>query len=278
MVYQSRQFIGTWFPSVVPDPLELPISFKNTLIESYCCQWEKCPSSQKIHLQLCFRLLKKSTLTGAIAAIGLPGVHLEHSKGSWEQCLKYCSKSESRLEGPYQSLSTKSTAISTSSDVLGSLKRMTPLELIDLQPTLWRNYRTLKEISLEVNPLPARDTMPEVWWLWGAPGTGKSKIAHLIGSFSGFHSVSLDEPYFNSYTQQPLLLFDDISAETWITGTFFKKVCDRYALNLRRKLDTPIPLNSPLIIFTSNFSPYECFPKEPTEALNRRIKYIKYFG
>jgi len=63
--------------------------------------WQKeKAASGKVHIQAYIKMVKTTRLTGMKELLGM--VHAEVAKGNDEQCVAYCSKEDTRLEGPWE--------------------------------------------------------------------------------------------------------------------------------------------------------------------------------
>lgn len=277
MPYQSKRWIGTLF--IEGQCTGLPEGLQKPGVTMSMGQLERCPKTGKEHLQFYVELLKKSTISGTKKLIDMPTAHLESARGSSLQCIEYCSKEDTRIGGPweYKQKMTESPSTLKEWDVLDSLQKMTVRELLMEKPTLWRNIQALTKVKEIMRKQISRTQMPNVVWLWGDAGTGKSMIAYKIAEYVGDYYVKCkEEQYWNGYEQQKLIIVDDIG-EGDMTGSSYKSLCDRYAYKVKRKLESPVDINSDWIIFTSNYSPTEVFKKDDHRAITRRIKILKYF-
>ena len=63
-------------------------------------QLERAPTTGQLHLQAYVELASKRTLS--VLCDWLPGAHFEIARGNAESNIQYCSKSDSRVDGPWE--------------------------------------------------------------------------------------------------------------------------------------------------------------------------------
>lgn len=69
----------------------------------YCIyQIEQCPKTNKYHYQGYIEFVGKKTYTFIQKLSGLKTAHLEIRRGSQQDAVAYCSKSESQVGGPWE--------------------------------------------------------------------------------------------------------------------------------------------------------------------------------
>ena len=90
-----------WIDEHDPEPLNL---IDKTNIQFIIAQIEKCPSTNRIHLQgYCECLSKKSMRLKTIRKqFNDQSIHVDIRRGNQEQAISYCSKLESRVAGPFE--------------------------------------------------------------------------------------------------------------------------------------------------------------------------------
>lgn len=97
-----RRCCITWF---VPELGPRPSYYKATVealphIRHAVWQVERAPTTGRLHLQM-YAEFRSPVRPHAIQR-HFPGAHVEESKGSYEQNKAYCTKEETRVEGPFR--------------------------------------------------------------------------------------------------------------------------------------------------------------------------------
>jgi len=202
--------------------------------------------------------------------------HLERSKGTAIENIKYCSKDGHVLIGAGKPA------------IQG---RRTDLEAIKLDidngkcyNDLWNDHfshmcQYRKSFAEYIDSRNAkRTTMPDVFIYWGATGTGKTRKAM---EFSDDPFIYMGGGWFDGYTGQSVAIFDefeggDVPFELW------KRLCDRYPLRVPIKGGS-VNWNPRIIIFTSNRDPRNWWrdvdkPDGWWDQFQRRTKEIVHFN
>lgn len=203
----------------------------------------------------------------------LGGLKKLHNSIHWEPCINldasinYCMKDknyviqDNRKQGKRNDLS----------DAIECLREKGLKTLKNEHPEVYVKYHSgLEKLVNETQP--ERDFKPYVTWLWGSPGTGKTRYVNdreksLWISDNNFK-------FWNGYENQEAVCFDDLR-ESDITFTQLLKVLDRYAMTVPIK-GGHRNFNSKRIYITCPFPPTEFFTNtnEKIEQLTRRIDQI----
>ena len=114
-------------------------------------------------------------------------------------------------------------------------------------------------------------------WLVRDTGTGKSKIAHLIGQYVGDYFTKDSTKWWDHYDGQQYIIVDDYRGE-W-QPQYILTTVDRYPKLVEYKGGYQ-QLQGTFFLFTSNKTMEECYSqtdKRTMNALQRRIKqYVTY--
>lgn len=73
-----------------------------TKIQFITWSLEKCPKTEKLHIQGFITVKSPVRLTGIKKLLSSPGIHAEMVRGSLEQNMAYTSKTETHVDGPWQ--------------------------------------------------------------------------------------------------------------------------------------------------------------------------------
>lgn len=257
-------------------------TINNPTVEDKPLEWEKVKylifqkekgEEGTIHLQgyVCFTQNMRISALKKLNA----RAHWEKRRGSHAQAKAYCSKDETRVEGPWekgeepaQGKRTDLAEIKSKLDSGASLK-----EISNDHFNSWCRYRqsfaTYKQLQQ-----PKRDFKTKVAVIWGPTGVGKSRfVQEKAGEDCYWKS---DQKWWDGYTNQTHVCLDDFYG--WIKYHDMLRLLDRYPLQLETK-GGQVEFNSQYIWITSNKHPREWWKdlsEEKYAALERRIELICY--
>ena len=223
------------------------------------------------HLQGYLELAAKLRLGGVRKLRGLGRGHFELRRGTQEQAIAYCHKAD---QDPFEDGVRFSSKQGNRVD-LESLKALidsgaTESELADAHFGSYIRYgRGIERYRQLRAPRVARAV--DVYVLWGAPGTGKTRFVFEREPLLWISSDPTLQ-WFDGYQGEPAALIDDFTGSIATTPAFLLRLLDRYP--------TKVPIKGGFvqwvperIYITSNQPPP--FGMENTinvEALLRRIK------
>jgi hypothetical protein len=212
-------------------------------------------------------------------AKGLTGVkcindraHWEIRQGTHEQAVAYCTKEDTRVDGPWEQgdppQQGRRSDLDEVKDMLDS--GASELEVADSHFGSWvryhrafRAYRLLKVVER------TEKTICTV--TFGPTGTGKSM--ELAQAYPGAFWKP-NSRWWDGYEGQEHVVIDEFYG--WLPYDFLLRLCDRYPLYLETKGGT-VAFVSKYIHFTSNQAP-EFWYKHNFAPLERRLEYIYYKG
>jgi len=232
------------------------VEFNKDVVKYICWGDEVCPDTGREHLQG-FVVFKK---TGRIPQVkrwlGSDSVHVESRRGSKDQARDYCFKAGgSKFEfGEFESL--------TKEELFKKPKRF----IVENYPEFYcRFHRVINENQ----PKGEKWRGVDVVWIWGAPGTGKTREVMEMDEV-----YKLDYPYkwFDGYYGEDILLLDDYVEDAIPRGQLLN-LLDGYRQRLETKGGHTWALWTKVYI-TSN--------KDPTlwwdAALERRVSMCRRAG
>lgn len=227
------------------------------------------------HLQGYLELSKKKTLGGVKKLQPCFGrAHWEPARGTVSQNIAYCSK-----DGQSYSRGEPSVGQGMRSDLgalVEDLKNGRDLKDVALEnPELYCRYRGgLRDLANWAN-LSVRKP-PRVIYIWGPPGTGKSRYAFSCNEESTWSYPG--NGWFDGYKGQAVAIFDDFDDDQSTNGGIsigmFLKLLDRYPVDVPVKGGF-VQWRPTKIILTSNRdfeSLYRSAHWSQYEAIKRRIK------
>lgn len=204
-----------------------------------------------------------------------PGAHLEARKGTSEQASTYCKK-----DNDFNESGELSVAQGSRTDLITLRDRVragtSDLELADECFATWCQYgRQLRLYRGLCNPPKMRPEL-SVFYLWGAAGTGKTRLSRLDALQRGTCWISSDPTlqWFDGYSGESSVILDDYRGGA----------PDSTILRLLDIYEHRVPVkggfeswNPDRIYITSNADP-ETLHGEVHAAFRRRIKKVIHFS
>lgn len=238
-------------------------------------QGEECPTTKRKHLQGYVQLTKQLGFVRVKEIFGCDTMHLEAAKGTAEDNIKYCTKEETRWLPPVQrgeckkqgkrtDLEAVATAIRGGAK-LKDLAENNPKEFMLYHKGMLAYKRVVKP------PLPRNE--PEVYFLYGSPGCGKSRLVlellkndMLEGNV--YFADDVKERWFDGYDGQNIVVFDDFEGNFPIRSIL--RLLDRVPLQLPFKGGF-CTIEATKFFFTSNHPPETFYNEVSHDAWMRRI-------
>lgn len=239
-----------------------------------CYQLESCPETGRRHVQGYARFssqLRISTLQGA-----MPGGHFEIAKGKEEENIAYCTKQESRVDGPWihgePAKPGKRTDIAKAREIVISGGGMR--KVVDEV----NSYQAIKcaEVILKYKEKP-RSWKPEVRWYHGSTGSGKTRSA--VEEFPDAYVTSRNLKWWEGYDAHDVVIVDDYRKD-FCTFHELLRLLDRYEFRIENKGGSRQFL-AKVIVVTCPWKPDVLYGNRSGEdigQLMRRIDAVQLFG
>lgn len=241
-------------------------------------QKERSPTTDAEHLQGYIQFSSPQRMA-RVKRIVSKSTHIERSKGSSQQNVEYCSKEQTRLEGPWQWGQVTSQGMRRDLKTLVEQvqQNKSNLEIYEENPVgfvKWKKYIGHAR-NMELAKRSAKFRTVETIVLYGDAGTGKTRYAmereksiYIVPDPEG------NRVWFDGYEGQEAILIDDFYG--WIKYHYLLRILDGYQIRLQTKGGFVHGCWNRVYI-TSNKHPREWYKIGFTAALKRRITKCIHF-
>lgn len=134
-------------------------------------------------------------------------------------------------------------------------------------------YKTLRQIALDnLSPEPV---VRRCLWLYGTPGSGKSRVAHKLFPNAYWKNVN---KWWDGYRGESTVVMDDY--DTHVLFSFLKRWADRYKV-IGEVKGSSVGLSYSQFVVTSNFTPQQLADKDlsidsvTVKAIERRFLIVQ---
>ncbi len=198
-----------------------------------------------------------------------PRCHWEPMRKSITVNIAYCSKSETKVDGPWQHgvkpHPGKRNDIYDVQDML--LKGKSMLKIANRHfPVFVKFHRGMEKYQLLITP--PRNARPQIFIFWGRSGIGKTRLVRDTFPQAWFKPKS---KWWDSYNSHDVVVFDEFYS--WISFDNLLRILDWYPLVLETKGGC-VQYTTSVHVFTSNTDPRTWYSQQPNsrrEALFRRF-------
>lgn len=243
---------------------ELDINFWNDMLDKIkfiVIGEEICPETQRKHWQIAVSFNSPRSLN-SIIKIAKPR-HVEVCYKSLQVNEKYCEKDGNLIlkHGDYSKQGHR-TDLELACDVImngGSMSDIEPVMLVKYDKGLTK----LRELHQ-----PDRNFKPNVLWIWGSAGVGKTKFAV---EYDDNHYIKDGTQWWDNYDHENTIIIDDFDAR-WPYRDFLR-LLDRYKYQGQIKGGF-VKINSKNIIITCEFPPQQFWSGNELKQVTRRIDKI----
>lgn len=226
------------------------------------------------HLQGYMQLKKKQRPSAILKKLPVK-LHLETAKGTAQQNINYCTKSD---PAPVQhgecTVKGQRSDLSVATEMIVKQKA-TIQQVMNEHPDVFVKYHK-GLLALHEGLQPKRDynTKQVVLWIYGPAGTGKTRFA--FDEF-GPENVYVKDgtKWWDGYSHQKCILVDDFDG-TWPFRNFLRFL-DRYAFQGECK-GGYLEINSPFIVVTCEFPPDHYWAANELAQVVRRLDNIVHFN
>jgi len=218
------------------------------------------------HLQAYATFLTAITLTALKKS--LPRAHLLVANGTDEENKKYCSKDNTNIYevGTPRVGQGQRTDIKDISQKIKN-REITIEDCMFDYPEMYLRYSRSLEKMFNAVMVP-RTQPPQVIWLYGKAGTGKSRFC--IEKHPS-HYIKDGTPWWDNYTQQEAIIIDDFDNN--IPYRTLLRILDRYAYQGQVK-GSYVQIASPYIYITCEFKPSHFWEANELAQIVRRLTSV----
>lgn len=223
------------------------------------------------HLQGYIYYSDKATFKSVKSALG-DRAHIEVAKASAEQNRNYCVKQGNILcelgTLPQQG---KRTDLDVVKKILKETGRVSDVV------TVVTSYQSIRAAEVLIRYIePKRNTVPQVIWLWGPTGTGKTRIAvDLCGPDVWMSGRNLK--WWDGYDGHKNVIIDDFRGD-FCSFHELLRILDRYEYRIEVKGGSRQLLATKIIITSCSPPDKVYYTREDIGQLLRRITETRYVG
>ena len=251
--------------------------FENLEDCKYCCgQLEIGNAESTKHIQS-FAVFKNPKSFDRVRVL-FPTAHIDVVNGTNTQCRDYCTKSETKVEEPFEfgtfAEMRARTDVKNFFDLLDS--GATDMEIRELYPQLYlKEFKKMNELRLirkkEIYSKQCRDV--EVTYIFGSSGVGKSTyVNELVANDSVFRVDSFDKAAFTDYAGEDTLVIDEFKGQ--INLQFMNRLLDCFPLKVRG-LCSLLPACFTKIYIISNFAYKDLYKPEQIENAGQYAGFVR---
>lgn len=258
----ARDWMLTLRKQDCPDASTLQTHFAAMGVSAAVFQLERGEKTGYEHWQALVRFKSQkrfTTFKRQLSVAGLATAHIEPRHGSVAQAVAYCSKEETRLDGPYfygDSIDVESHQGHRSdldalrSMVLDDGMSVDEILLSDASSTAARYTQYLRDLVQARDRKASKDFRHlEVVYLYGRPGVGKTRWAMQQYSDDVYRVSDYGHP-FDSYAGQKTLVLDEFDGS--LPMGLLLNLLDGYALELPARYSNRIARYERVIIISNS--------------------------
>ena len=229
------------------------------------------------HLQGFIQFECQRSLSAVVKS--LPGCHVTVARNV-EASIVYCKKEAAFTERGVMPVFKKhelgGDATKRKWEDVWDLAKNNQIEEIDPETRI-KHYKTLrciqKDFGVRADDMEAPSDWKGILWIYGEPGTGKSRFVRENWSREDIYDKTLNK-WFDGYNGEKIVLLDDFGKESACLGGHLKRWGDRYSFPAEIK-GGKMDIRPERIVVTSNYHPDEIWEEPMVLAAIMRRTEIK---
>lgn len=203
--------------------------------------------------------------------------HWEIRRGTHDQAKTYCTKSDTRVEGPFE-FGKEPRGQGSRTDLAAIKERV---DRGDVEADLWEaDFSSMVKYTRGIREYIQLKCKPRTWKttvdvLWGPTGCGKSHAAREEAGDGAYWKIRGNNEWWDGYLGQPNVVIDEFYG--WLRWDSLLRLLDQYPLRLEIKGGSQ-QFVARRIWITSNAPPsewYEYGPKMQYRTLERRLTTVR---
>jgi len=227
------------------------------------------------HYQMYVEMKTQSTFKQIQVAIDFEEEkpHIESRRGTQKQAIDYCSKEDTRVDGPWSHGEKKAgqgerTDVIALHDAVRAKRSFS--SMCEEFPQMIKYHRGVRTMLDSL--APKRQKKTKCLWLWGPTGTGKSRTAWQLCPDA--YEKPGGTPWWDGYDSEKCVIIDDLRGDTFKFHELLK-LLDRYPLKLPVK-GGHCQFCAEIVIITSSMRPDDMYSRseEDMAQLMRRIEMV----
>jgi len=224
---------------------------------------EICPKTGKEHIQGYLQSSKRLSFPTIKKILDEKTAHIEVANGSSADNIEYCSKDKKTfIYGQSQQVTAKRKRQGERTD-WNQLRDDIKLgkddaAIAESNPGLFvRNGRGIQQLRRVLAPVPKEFKKKHIIYVWGPPGSGKTRFAHSMDPNAYVLPYSRNTPWWTDYEGQKTVIMDDVQPASYTRGELLTWL-DGYPTRVHTAMGGSARyLEADTIILTSNYPPEE---------------------
>lgn len=216
-----------------------------------------------------------------------PRAHIEKANGSNVQCRDYCTKSDTRISGPYElGVFAEERARTDIVNLMEMIKSgASDYEIGKVYPNYYFNkLDRIRQMRQELLRHDMEDIQKQGFvcvYIYGPSRVGKTyNLFNYFGNSKAYWVKQYEKNYFDEFRNQKVVIFDEFRSQ--IDFSIFLNLADAYPLDLSCRYNNKFG-NYNTVFISSNWSPIEQYSFQRSndykswQGFEKRLHFILRF-